>query len=557
MIAALRRNGAMVKVLRVGLMAVFLALLPIPQPVQARNRQAAREAYKKAVDYHRQLLDIPRDERAGKKYRYAIFLYRRVLDHDPTYGGSDDALFAIASLHDEMAARFDDDRALGKSIYYYEFLAREYPLTKHRTEALRRAGQLRREKERREAPPEPVAQFTGDPATVTEIRYWSNEDYTRVVVQLDREVEFEKNVLSNPDRVYFDLKNARIRSNVDPTYDVNGVFLKKVRVGENQPGLVRVVLDFDKISSSTVFALYDPFRIVVDTRGPRSAGGVDSTVKTAEAVISLGEDSSSRAVVTEKPAAPARNVGGDLSLTRVLGLKVGRVALDPGHGGRDTGTIGPSGLREKDLVLDIARRVKELIEKRLGAEVVLTREDDRFIPLEQRTAIANQEGADLFVSIHANSSRRRSVSGVETFFLSFATGDEEREVASRENATSQRNIRELENLLRKIALGDYKEESRDLAYVVQKSLHQTMAAKKPKWKDRGVKKAPFIVLINSTMPSVLTEIGFISNPSDEKYLKKDEARDQVAEALYKGIEEYFRALGGRPASDRTAASSGR
>jgi N-acetylmuramoyl-L-alanine amidase len=163
--------------------------------------------------------------------------------------------------------------------------------------------------------------------------------------------------------------------------------------------------------------------------------------------------------------------------------------------------------------------------------------------LEERTAIANNEGADLLISIHANSTRNRSVSGVETFFLSFAADPDELEVASRENASSQLTIRELEGLLHKIALDDFSEESRDLASVVQHNLHSTIALHRSRWRDRGVKKAPFVVLINSAMPSILTEIGFLSNPDDERFLASEKGKNQIAEALYKGVEEYFRALG--------------
>ncbi len=529
--------------------------------VEARNRKAAREAFQKALAYHKQVLERPLEERSRGQYNQAVYLYRLVLDHDPTYGGCDDALFAIASIYQERFERFGGERSKQQAIHYYDFLAREYPQTKFRGMALERVKKLKAPPPKPQPDP-PVASTgkapDGPVATVTEIRYWSNEDYTRVVIQLDREVEFEKNVLTDPDRIYFDLRHATLLSELEKVYDVNGVSLKQVRVGENQPGVVRIVLDFAQIYRHSVFALYDPFRIVIDTRGTRmSVENTDQTVNTAEAVISLEDRPSKREVTTEKPLAPSPNLKGELSLTRVLGLKIGRVALDPGHGGHDAGTIGPKGLKEKDLVLDVALRVKRLVEERLGTEVIMTRAEDRFVPLERRTAIANTEEADLFISIHANASRNRRVSGIETFFLSFASDADEREVASRENATSQRNIRELEDLLKRIALDDYNEESRELAHVVQKSLAETMRESKPHWRDRGVKKAPFIVLINSTMPSILTEIGFISNPSDEKYLVEDAGRDQVAEALYKGIEEYFRALGAAPSEETAAVSASR
>ena len=184
----------------------------------------------------------------------------------------------------------------------------------------------------------------------------------------------------------------------------------------------------------------------------------------------LGRDTEPDSPVVSGDISPSPTHRGDWTLTRTLGLKVGRVVIDPGHGGKDTGTIGPSGLREKDLVLDIAHRLKDRLEERLGMDVILTREDDRFVPLEERTAIANSNSADLFISIHANASRNRRVSGVETYVLDVARSADERDIASRENAGSQRNIRELENLLKQIAAGDYNQESRDLAHVVQKSL---------------------------------------------------------------------------------------
>jgi N-acetylmuramoyl-L-alanine amidase len=245
-----------------------------------------------------------------------------------------------------------------------------------------------------------------------------------------------------------------------------------------------------------------------------------------------------------------------LTLTRTLGLKVGRVVIDPGHGGKDTGTIGPTGLREKDLVLDVALKLKKLLQDRLETEVVLTREDDKFVPLEERTAIANQVGADLFVSIHANSARNRRASGIETYVLDFAQSPEEREVASRENASAQRNIRELEDLLRKIALGDYNQESRNLAQDVQTQLVDASKKQFSGKQNRGIKQAPFIVLIGSNMPSVLTEIGFISNPAVEKYYKKTESRLLMAEALYQGIRDYLDSLG-TVSIPETAATSTR
>ncbi len=235
---------------------------------------------------------------------------------------------------------------------------------------------------------------------------------------------------------------------------------------------------------------------------------------------------------------------GDRSLIRALGLKIGRIVIDPGHGGHDTGTIGPNGLEEKDLVLDVGRRLGKLLEARLGAEVVYTRKDDTFIPLETRTAIANQQRADLFISIHANSSDDPEARGVETYYLNFTSSPEALEVAARENAVSEKSIYELQDLVKKIALKEKIEESREFAGDVQQSLHSGLAAKSPGIRNRGVKKAPFIVLIGANMPSILAEISFVSNPGDEHRLETGEYRQRIAESLYRGIAKYVSGLSG-------------
>jgi N-acetylmuramoyl-L-alanine amidase len=243
-----------------------------------------------------------------------------------------------------------------------------------------------------------------------------------------------------------------------------------------------------------------------------------------------------------REAQPTAN--GERSLTRVLGLKIGKIVIDPGHGGHDTGTIGPNGLEEKDLVLDVSRRLGKLLQTRLGAEVIYTRKDDTFIPLETRTAIANEEGADLFVSVHANSSHDPDARGVETYYLNFTSSPDALEVAARENAVSEKSIHELQDLVKKIALKEKIDESQEFAGDVQSSLHSGLAAKNPGERDRGVKKAPFIVLIGANMPSILAEISFVSNPGDERRLETADYRQKIAESLYRGIAKYVSGLSG-------------
>jgi N-acetylmuramoyl-L-alanine amidase len=240
---------------------------------------------------------------------------------------------------------------------------------------------------------------------------------------------------------------------------------------------------------------------------------------------------------------PAKSTAnGSRSLTRVLGLKLGRVVIDPGHGGHDVGTHGPSGLNEKEVVLDVAKRLGTLLEDRLATEVIYTRDRDTYIPLEERTRIANDHKADLFLSIHANSSPYRTAAGVETYYLNFTTSKAAMDVAARENAGSERSVFDLKEILQKIALKDKIDESREFASTLQKSLYGVSAKGNVDAKNRGIKKAPFVVLIGASMPSVLAEIGFLTNASDEALLRKPEHRQKIAEALYKGIANYAESL---------------
>jgi N-acetylmuramoyl-L-alanine amidase len=283
----------------------------------------------------------------------------------------------------------------------------------------------------------------------------------------------------------------------------------------------------------------------VDSRKPEviaKAKPPEPTVKDDPPIRSRSKKRQAPEKLDARTAQPTMD--GDRSLIRALGLKIGRIVVDAGHGGHDTGTIGPNGLLEKDLVLDVALRLGKLLENRLGADVVYTRDDDTFIPLETRTAIANQQQADLFISVHANSSRDQSARGVETYYLNFTSSRDALEVAARENAVSEKSIHELQDLVKKIALKEKIEESREFALDVQTSLHGGLAAKTPAIRDRGVKKAPFIVLIGANMPSILAEISFISNPTDEKRLQTPDYRQKIAESLYKGIAKYVGGLSG-------------
>jgi N-acetylmuramoyl-L-alanine amidase len=258
----------------------------------------------------------------------------------------------------------------------------------------------------------------------------------------------------------------------------------------------------------------------------------------------------------DKVARPAKRTNtGNRTLVRALGLKLGRVVIDPGHGGHDTGSIGRGGLLEKDLVLDVALRLGKLIEEELGAEVVYTRSDDTFVALEDRTALANEKKADLFLSVHANSGNR-SAAGPETYYLNFTASPADLDVAARENASSEKTIHELQSLIEKIALKEKVDESREFAADVQSALHVALG-KTRSLKDRGVRKAPFVVLIGAQMPSVLAEIAFLSNPREERLLRRADYRQKVAQGLYKGVAEYASSLSHFQVAEKKSETSGK
>ena len=415
----------------------------------------------------------------------------------------------------------------------------------------------------------------GEPASVMDIRTWNADDYSRVVIDLNGTVKYEAARIKHPDRIYFDLYKARLgRSVTEKEMPVQNGFLKSVRVAQNKSGVVRLVLDVQSVEGYSAFLLPNPYRLVIDVHGAEpavskanatsvpqvgrlagdnSASANDSgSTANSSATSDAGGASSSpspRRTLNGRtqplgPAVAAKPTrDGERSLTRALGLKINRIVIDPGHGGHDTGTIGPHGVLEKNVCLDIALRLGKLIQQKLpGAQVIYTRKTDVFVPLEERTAIANQAKADLFISIHANSSHDHAARGIETYYLNFTSSPEALEVASRENALSDSSIHELQDLIKQIARNDKVEESRELATDIQDSLTHQLRQISTAEKNRGVKKAPFVVLIGADMPSVLSEISFLSNKTDERLLQKPGQRQKIAQGIFRGVESYLSSL---------------
>ncbi|HZU27884.1 MAG TPA: N-acetylmuramoyl-L-alanine amidase [Bryobacteraceae bacterium] len=394
---------------------------------------------------------------------------------------------------------------------------------------------------------------------------------TRVVLDLAAEAEFSTSRLTNPERLIIELHKPgvtprRMMSPDDAALAETRKFTPPPSRALAVPPLRMPIIEPPSLANAGAPALAPTNSALVARLEPKSfVPPYHSTIIVPRSTLerplrNLPPQPSpvvrvpQTAISVPEPeiAAPARRDSeGDRSMIRALDLKLGTVVLDAGHGGHDTGTIGPTGLMEKDLVLDVTQRLGRLITQRLGVKVVYTRSDDTFIPLDQRTRIANEAHADLFLSIHANSSPLRNASGVETYYLNFTTSKAALDVAARENAGSQINIGELQQVIQKIALHEKVDESREFANSIQNALYATSRHLDSHSRDRGVRKAPFVVLIGASMPSVLAEIGFVSNLQDERLLRREEQRERIAEALYRGLAQYAGGLSHFQVAERT------
>jgi N-acetylmuramoyl-L-alanine amidase len=591
----------------------------------------------------------PEWERVALKFQSVVARY-------PQSAYCDDALLTQGDIYRNMATRFKSARYGEQAADAYRMLVAEYPSSRHADDALyavfelaQAGGEERRVAEAGRAylaafprssraaavkaqlkkrSPVQAASLPQPPppglAQVFNLRFWSGEASTRVVIDVERKVPIKHDRIEKPDRLWIDLDGTHLHPNLtDRAFPVGDGLLEQVRIGQNRDRVVRVVLDFKDVKDHQVFYLDNPTRLVVDvnaTPKPRMASaaapeapvpfdgpaaapsptpspaavataarvppsppaptpGVDRVpsrrlpalstpglssepARTAGRAAVVIEGTTPRAAVpapaartetakapvrtarteTVPPAAPIANRAGSFSLARQLGLSARRIVIDAGHGGHDPGSIGAAGYQEKDLVLDVALRLEKLVRSELGAEVVMTRGTDVFIPLEERTAIANSKGADLFLSIHANASRNRKARGIETYFLNFARNAHAEEVAARENSISQATLKDLGNLVKAITTNSKIDESRDFAHSVQEAMIESLAPDGHATYNRGVHTAPFYVLIGASMPSILAEIAFVSNPEEEKLLRTPERRQAIARSLLDGVRAYLFAL---------------
>lgn len=363
---------------------------------------------------------------------------------------------------------------------------------------------------------------------VTDVRHWSSFDASTVAIDLGDQVQYEAHRLSSPERIYFDLHDTKLASNLSgKIIEVGDGLLTRVRVAQPMASVTRVVLETKGGSNFSVSLEPNPYRLVVQVRGQHSTQ--DETQAKVNLFPALSEPQKTKFV------APVPSASREDMQLRAHVPKF-RIVLDAGHGGWDLGTVGRRGLLEKDVVLEIAQRLGRLLERRLGSEVIFTRKDDAYIPLDQRADLANQTQADLFVSIHANYSDLASARGVETYYTNLFSAPGSREIEKRENAGMNKPVMPVS--LSSLELRDKVEESRRLAASVQRALYDTLAAQSPTIRDRGVKEASFVVLRGTAMPSILAEVSFVSSPTDEQNLESSIYRQQIAEALYKGIARY-------------------
>ena len=572
-------------------------------PTAKQLYEAARRAEESLRGSKTAMRNKNRWEGVGRNYRSVVLSF-------PRSGYCDDALHYEGGVYRDAAERFDDRRFAVRAADAWALLIRGYPASKWVPKALYAqvrlyAGRLgdeaeaRRALERlrkrapesaefrlaaavlqrpearpRAAPPAPEAaanrpvpvkqevEPADPPTTVRNIRHWVGDSHTRVVIDLSGPTPHTEGRLTNPDRVFFDLHGSTPDEELERrAFPIEGSHLQQIRLGIPEEKITRVVLDFSSIREVSVFPLPDPYRLVVDIHGappvqvadasngnttaPEPGAAPRTAPSTTPSNTPSNEDDASLSV--------PRPTQGGLSVARQLGAGIGRIVIDAGHGGKDPGTSAGS-LREKDVALDIAKRLRDDLQGR-GFEVIMTRDKDVFIPLEQRAFIANSRAADLFVSIHVNAARNRNARGLETFYLNLATSDDAAEVAARENAsTGKVRFSDVPKLLKQIMNHTYVEESRELATTTQAAIARSILGREKHPLNRGVKTAGFHVLLGAQMPAVLVEVGFVSNREEARQLRSSSHRTKLASAVADGITRYAEMLG--QVVDTTAAKNG-
>jgi N-acetylmuramoyl-L-alanine amidase len=488
----------------------------------------------------------------------AIELYRRVINDYPNHRLADDAQYRIGEIY------YHEKNDITQA--YLEFLKveKKFPKGDMRPKAQQMveklSGMITRKENQKEIK-EANANAQGL-AQVQEIRHWSTPNYTRVVIDLERPVQFEHHLLpedkelKKPRRIYLDLKSAQVPKEIDSVIPIRDGLLQGARAAQYTKDTVRVVLDIDNIEGYKVFPLQDPFRIVIDVRGAEVKEKTEEKTKEKESEPEKekepDKDKERKDLAKVEPRRPRRGVAKakeadkTVTLARQLGLSVKRIVLDPGHGGKDPGCYIDGQIVEKDITLALAQIVEKKVQEKFGIEVLLTRDKDVFVPLEKRTAFANVNKADLFISLHINANKQSEVHGFETYFLNMATDERAVLLAARENATSEKSISDLQSILNDLMLNTKISESSKLAHDVQRGVLGQVRRRYEGVRDLGVKQAPFYVLIGAEMPAILVETGFMTNSVERKRLQNPRYLETLADGIVAGVERYMKSLSKSP-----------
>ena len=516
--------------------------------VQTVSDGEARKWYKTARQRYHRLQKNPSHKKYRDKWMACINAYRKAYQEDMDGPLAAASLYGIANCYEGLHhfSGMEVDRIQSRKTYQ-ELLAR-FPSSPYARKVEPVADDSRHDggdknggdpiagviKQTAASPAqdntEAVANVsTQTPSVIEGLRFWSNPRYTRVVIDANQDTVFtyhelrEDPDIGKPQRIYIDVHNSRLSRNLQKVVPINDNLLSDARAGQYAPDTVRVVIDIKSFKTYKIFSLKNPFRIVLDVWGIQPVDVAKSDPKPA----------------------PSKGGGGDKltttsAIVKQLALGVKRIVIDPGHGGKDYGAPGYlKGVHEKNIVLQIGKRLAKMISSELNCDVVMTRNTDTYLSLEERTAIANTQDADLFISIHTNASPDHRAYGTETFILNLATDDEAIRVAARENATSKKNISDLDSILHDLMQNAKVSESSRLASYVQQAMLQRLRKKYNRIRSKGVKQAPFYVLLGAEMPSILVETAFISNPRECKRLTTSAYQTELCRGIIEGVKQYI------------------
>jgi N-acetylmuramoyl-L-alanine amidase len=521
---------------------------------RASSADSAKIKYYRAEACYKKLRHSPKKQKYRCYWLGCIEKFQAVYEHNPSGPWAAAGLYMSGKLYRELYRRSFKKSDKKSALDIYRRIIKDYPKSAYRRKAENAlqnlspkgipkiASKRKTRKKNNVMPAEddiakqikkisyvktPVETHAKGPkgitGTVVGLRFWSNPSYTRVVIDADSEMSYSHRLLKEditirkPHRLYVDLENSRLGKDIKKYIPINDNLLSDARAGQYTSDRVRVVIDIKSFKTYKIFSLKNPFRIVIDVWGKEGSAAVRAVRKDRKG---------------DKIAPGA--------LAKQLALGVKRIVIDPGHGGRDYGAPGYlKGVHEKNVVLELARRLAKKIREKLHCEVVMTRTRDKYLTLEERTAFANTKNADLFISLHTNAARDRRAYGIETFFLNLATDDDAILVAARENATSTKNISDLQTILSDLMQNAKINESSRLAVHVQRCMCKDLKKRYSRIKNKGVKQAPFYVLLGAQMPAILIETAFISNSRDCKRLVNSKYQDRMCDAIVKGIREYI------------------